>query len=131
MKVDYVIMHASCLKTILISFPPCGDMPRTRKTTRKSTGPIGVPRHQLAPKHEAAVAAATIQSETYKPKWNSFGRSYVIETGCGQRTVSVLMSWQLTTDACKMSLLNGIWRSIGPSTHVRLLGTGKPKLVLV
>ena len=27
-------------------------LPRTRKTTRKSTGPIGVPRHQLAPRHE-------------------------------------------------------------------------------
>jgi hypothetical protein len=27
--------------------PPC-----TRKTTRKSTGPIGVPQHQLAPRHE-------------------------------------------------------------------------------
>jgi hypothetical protein len=26
--------------------------PRTRKTTRKSTGPVGVPRHQLAPRHE-------------------------------------------------------------------------------
>jgi hypothetical protein len=26
--------------------------PRTRKTARKSTGPIGVPRHQLAPRHE-------------------------------------------------------------------------------
>jgi hypothetical protein len=26
--------------------------PRTRKTTCKSTGPIGVPRHQLAPRHE-------------------------------------------------------------------------------
>jgi hypothetical protein len=26
--------------------------PRTRKTTRKSTGPIGVPRHQLAPRHD-------------------------------------------------------------------------------
>jgi phage host-nuclease inhibitor protein Gam len=26
--------------------------PRTRKTARKHTGPIGVPRHQLAPKHE-------------------------------------------------------------------------------
>jgi hypothetical protein len=26
--------------------------PRTRKTARKSTGPIGVPRHQLAPQHE-------------------------------------------------------------------------------
>jgi hypothetical protein len=29
-------------------------MPRTRKTTRKSTGPIGVPRHQLAPRHEGS-----------------------------------------------------------------------------
>jgi hypothetical protein len=34
-------------------FPPYGDMPpRTRKTACKSTGPIGVPRHQLAPRHE-------------------------------------------------------------------------------
>jgi hypothetical protein len=34
-------------------FPPYGDMPpRTRKTARKSIGPIGVPRHQLAPRHE-------------------------------------------------------------------------------
>jgi hypothetical protein len=41
------------LKTMLIRFSPHGDMPpRTRKTARKSTGPIGVPRHQLAPQHE-------------------------------------------------------------------------------
>jgi hypothetical protein len=41
------------LKTMLIIFSPHGDMPlRTRKTARKSTGPIGVPRHQLAPRHE-------------------------------------------------------------------------------
>jgi hypothetical protein len=26
--------------------------PRKRKTARKSTGPIGIPRHQLAPRHE-------------------------------------------------------------------------------
>jgi hypothetical protein len=26
--------------------------PRTRKIARKSTGPIGIPRHQLAPRHE-------------------------------------------------------------------------------
>jgi hypothetical protein len=26
--------------------------PRTRKTARKSTGSIGVPRHQLAPRHD-------------------------------------------------------------------------------
>jgi hypothetical protein len=51
-KVDSVIMHASRLKTPLINFPPYGDMPCTRKTTCKSTGPIGVPRHRLAPRHE-------------------------------------------------------------------------------
>jgi hypothetical protein len=27
---------------------------RTRKTTRKTTGPFGVPRHQLAPRHEGS-----------------------------------------------------------------------------
>jgi hypothetical protein len=38
---------------MLIRFSPHGDMsPCTRKTARKSTGPIGVPRHQLAPRHE-------------------------------------------------------------------------------
>jgi hypothetical protein len=45
-------MHASCLKIILINFPPYGDMVRTRKTARKSTGLIGVPHHQLASRHE-------------------------------------------------------------------------------
>jgi hypothetical protein len=57
-KVDFVIMHASCLKTILINFPPYGDMPRTRKIVHKSTGPIGVPRHQLAPKHEGSISGS-------------------------------------------------------------------------
>jgi hypothetical protein len=47
-------MHASYLKFILINLPPYGDMPRTRKTACKSTGPIGVPRHQLAPRHEGS-----------------------------------------------------------------------------
>jgi hypothetical protein len=38
---------------MLIRFSLLGDMsPRTRKTARKSTGPIDVPRHQLAPRHE-------------------------------------------------------------------------------
>jgi hypothetical protein len=80
---------------------------------------------------KGAAAASMIQSETWKPKWNSFGQSYVTETGCGQRTVSALMSWQLTLDACKTSFLNEIWRLTGPLTHVRLLGTMKPKLVLM
>jgi hypothetical protein len=29
-------------------------MARTRKTACKSTGPFGVPRHQLAPRHEGS-----------------------------------------------------------------------------
>jgi hypothetical protein len=39
------------LRIILIKFP-LREMPRTRKTAHKSTGPIGVPRHQLAPRDE-------------------------------------------------------------------------------
>jgi hypothetical protein len=40
------------LTTMLIRFSPHGDTPCTRKTARKSTGPFGVPHHQLAPRHE-------------------------------------------------------------------------------
>jgi hypothetical protein len=29
-------------------------MARTRKTARKSTGPFGMPRHKLAPRHEGS-----------------------------------------------------------------------------
>jgi hypothetical protein len=53
-NVDTVIMHASFLETILINFPPYGDMSCTRKTARKSTRSIGVPRHHLAPRHEGS-----------------------------------------------------------------------------
>ena len=60
----------------------------TRKTARKSTGPLGVPRHQLAPDMKGVGAAATIQLETWKPRWNSFRRSYITEIGCGHMTVS-------------------------------------------
>jgi chromosome segregation ATPase len=34
------------------NFPLRKMPPRTRKTARKSTSPIGVPRHQLAPRHD-------------------------------------------------------------------------------
>jgi hypothetical protein len=42
------------IKNILINLPSYGDMARTRKTARKSTGPLGMPRHQLAPRHEGS-----------------------------------------------------------------------------
>jgi hypothetical protein len=41
------------------------------------------------PDTKKAVAAATIESETRRPKWNNFRRSYVTEIGCGHRTISV------------------------------------------
>jgi hypothetical protein len=41
------------------------------------------------PDMKGAAAAATIQSETWKLKWNSFRQSYVTEIGCGHKTVSV------------------------------------------
>jgi hypothetical protein len=55
-KVDSIIIRICMhhVKNILINHPSYGDMARTRKTTRKSTGPFGVPRHQLAPRHEGS-----------------------------------------------------------------------------
>jgi hypothetical protein len=38
---------------------------------------------------KGAVATTMIRSETWKPKWSSFERSYVTEIGCGQKMVSV------------------------------------------
>jgi phage host-nuclease inhibitor protein Gam len=40
------------LRIMLIRSPFRKMPPRTRNTSRKSTGPIGVPRHQLAPRHD-------------------------------------------------------------------------------
>jgi hypothetical protein len=41
------------------------------------------------PNMREAVEAATIQSETWKLRWNSFIWSYVTEIGCGHRTISI------------------------------------------
>jgi hypothetical protein len=124
-------MHASCLKIILINFPAYGDMPRTRKTTRKSTGPIGVPRHQLAPRHEGSsndsnnpIGDLEAQVEQL---WTELRHRNRVWAEGGQSINELAADFRRLQD----ELLNGIWRLIGPSTHVRLLGTRKPKLVLV
>jgi hypothetical protein len=49
----YLHMHHAKNYTNNI-FPLRKMPPRTRLTARKSTGPIGVPRHQLAPRHESS-----------------------------------------------------------------------------
>jgi hypothetical protein len=47
----YLHMHHAKNYTNKV-FPLRKMPPRTRLTARKSTGPMGVPRHQLAPRHE-------------------------------------------------------------------------------
>jgi hypothetical protein len=49
----------------LRKMPPC-----TRKTTRKSTGPIGVPRHQLAPRHEDSSSGSNDPIEDLEARVN-------------------------------------------------------------
>jgi hypothetical protein len=124
-------MHASCSKTILINFPPYEDMPpRTRKTARKSTGPIGVPRHQLAPIHEESSSGSNdpigdleAQVEQLRTELHHRNRVWVED---GQR----INELRAESDICKTNLLNGIWQSTGLPIHVPLLGTRKPKLAL-
>jgi hypothetical protein len=43
-------------------------MARTRKTARKSTGPIGVPRHQLASRHEGSSSGSNDPIRDLKAK---------------------------------------------------------------
>jgi hypothetical protein len=106
-------------------------MARTRKTACKSTRPIGVPRHQLAPNMKGAVVAPTILLETWKLRWSNSDQSYAIGTGHGSRTVSVPLNCQLKSVACGLRSPNRIRPSIGPLTRVRSLGNEKPKLELV
>jgi hypothetical protein len=131
-KVDSVIMHASCFKTILINFPPYGDMlPRTRKTARKSTGPIGVPRHQLAPRHEGSSSDSNdpiedleAQVEQLRTELRHRRRVWVED---GQRMNELRADVRHLQDELAERDLAIDWLSI----HIRLLGTGKTKLVLV
>jgi chromosome segregation ATPase len=43
-------------------------MVRTSKTARKSTGPLGVPRHQLAPRHEGSSSGSNDPIEDLEAK---------------------------------------------------------------
>jgi hypothetical protein len=43
-------------------------MTRTRKTARKSTGPLGVPRHQLALRHEGSSSGSNDPIEDLEAK---------------------------------------------------------------
>jgi hypothetical protein len=64
-------------------------MARTRKTARKSTGPLGVPRHQLAPRHEESSSGSNDPIGDLEAKVEQLGQSYVTGIGYGRRTANV------------------------------------------
>jgi uncharacterized protein HemX len=106
-------------------------MPRMRKTARKSTGPIGVPRHQLASRHEGSSSGSNdpigdleAQVEQLQTELRHRNRVWAQD---GQRIAELAADVRRLQD----ELAERDWRSIGPSTHDRLIGTAKPKLVLV
>jgi hypothetical protein len=76
----YLHMHHAKNYTNNI-FPLRKMPPRTRLTARKSTGPIGVPRHQLAPRHESSSSGpgeeATVCDPTFKPKSHFFSSTLI------------------------------------------------------
>jgi hypothetical protein len=102
--------------------------PRTRKTARKSTRPIGVPRHQLAPRHEESSSGSNdpigdleAQVEQLRMELRHRNRVWVEDGQCIN---------ELRADVRHLQdeLAKQIWQSIGLSIHIPLLGTGKPKL---
>jgi hypothetical protein len=52
-------MHASCSNNTKC-LPLYRELAHTKTTLRKATGPQGVPRHQLAPRHEGRAVGAMI-----------------------------------------------------------------------
>jgi hypothetical protein len=105
-------------------------LPRTRKTACKSTGPIGVPRHQLAPRHEDSSSGSNdpikdleAQVEQLRTELRHRNDVWVED---GQRIN------ELRTDIRHLQdqLVERDLRSIGLLTHVHLLGPRKPKLEL-
>jgi hypothetical protein len=56
---DHRIMHASCSNNTKC-LPLYRELAHTKTTLRKATGPQGVPRHQLAPRHEGRAVGAMI-----------------------------------------------------------------------
>jgi hypothetical protein len=104
--------------------------PRTRKTARKSTRPIGVPRHQLAPRHEESssdrndpIGDLEAQVEQLRTELHHRNRVWVED---GQRMNELRADVRHLQD----ELAERDLAIDGLSIHDRLLRTGKLKLML-
>jgi hypothetical protein len=103
-------------------------MPRIRKTARKSTRPIGVPRHQLAPRHEDSSSGSNdpigdleAQVEQLRTELRHRNSVWVED---GQRINELRTDIRHLQDELAERDLALDWAV----TRVPLLGTEKPKL---
>jgi hypothetical protein len=107
-------------------------MARTRKIARKSTGPFGVPRHQLAPRYEGSNSGSNDPIGDLEAKVEQFwselrhrNRAWVQDNQRIAKLSADVSRLQYEISERDTTIL------IGPSTRVHSLGTVKQKLELV
>jgi hypothetical protein len=100
-------------------------MTRTRKIARKSTGPFGVPRHQLASRHEGSSSGSNDPIGDLEARVEQL-RSELRHRNRAREQDSHRIA-ELSA-ACSPKSQNGIRPLIWSSTRVRSLGTAKRKL---
>jgi hypothetical protein len=69
-------------------------MARTKTTHRKSTGPQGVPQHQLASRHEGSSSGSNDPIGIWRPEWIALGLNYVTGGGSVRAIVAALLNYQ-------------------------------------
>jgi hypothetical protein len=104
--------------------------PRTRKTACKSTRPIGVPQHQLAPRHEESSSGSNdpirdLEAQVEQLR-TELRHSFRVWEEDGQRINEFRADVRHLQDELVERDLAIDWAI----NHVPLLGIGKPKLVL-
>jgi hypothetical protein len=103
-------------------------MARTRKTAHKSTRPFGVPRHQLASRHEGISSGSNDPTGDLEARVEQL-RSELRHRNRAQEQDSHRIA-ELSAEVSRLQyeISDGIQPLIGPSTCVRSLWTAKQKL---
>jgi hypothetical protein len=94
-------------------------MARTRKTTHKSTRPFGVPRHQLAPRHEGSSSCSNDPIGDLEAKVEQLRSELRHQNRAWAQDSQRIAELSDDVSACNMRFLNRIRPLIGPSTRVR------------
>jgi hypothetical protein len=106
-------------------------MARTRKTTRKSTGPFGMPRHQLASRHEGSSSGSNDPIGDLVARVEQLRSELRHRNRAQEQDNQRIAELSANVSRLQYEISELIRPLIGPSTHVRSLGTAKQKLELV